>query len=164
MSRVAPKLALVDIGSRADQRRLTEPLKSVQASKKITWVKRSQPQKWSGQDFTSRGARGFFSVDFKDAIEVVKAAGVEQGTLKIQDSEQQRPRGGRGAFVLRLCGRLQNSLDEQQRAAQFRQLRASGPVLTDITDIDQRLPPDLRAYSSTRSRRRDSSECIVRAT
>jgi hypothetical protein len=51
------------------------PLKSVQAGKKITWVKRAPPQEWSAQDFTSRGARGFFLVDFKEAFEVVKAAG-----------------------------------------------------------------------------------------
>ena len=66
---------LVDIVSLADQRRSTVPLKSVQAGKKITWVKRAPPKEWSGQDFTSRGARGFFPVDFKEAFEVVKAAG-----------------------------------------------------------------------------------------
>ena len=128
---------LVDIVSLADQRRLTVPLKSVQAGKKITWVKRAPPQEWSGQDFTSRGARGFFPVDFKEAFEVVKAAGVELGMLRIQHSERQQRSNDRVADVARIfCGAVDdfNSLDEQQRAVLFRQLRTSGPVLTEIAD------------------------------
>jgi hypothetical protein len=48
---------LVDITSLADQRRLTVP---VQAGN-ITWVKRAPSNEWSGQDFTTRGARWFSS-------------------------------------------------------------------------------------------------------
>ena len=48
---------LVDITSLADQRRLTVP---VQAGN-ITWVKRAPSNEWSGQDFTTRGARRFSS-------------------------------------------------------------------------------------------------------